>query len=162
MVIIVFGLPGSGKSYFACRLAQAIGAKYLNTDIIRRRLFSSKTYSNDEKFIVYIEMLCQVKQLLQKGKKVVVDGTFYKSSIRDKYLAEINPAQKVVFIEITAEETTIKDRLILQRPDSDANFDVYLKVKALWEPLTDAHLLLFSTNNNMASMLQQAQEYLTC
>lgn len=160
MVIIVFGLPGSGKSYFASRLAIEVGAEYLNTDIIRKTLLRPKTYSDDEKLIVYSEMLFQVKLLLQKGKRVVIDGTFYKSAIRQKFLSEIHPAESVVFIEITAEEAIIKQRVSRQRPDSDANFDVYLKVKALWEPLTDAHLLLCSTDNNIDSMLQQAKQHL--
>jgi len=35
MIIIVFGLPGSGKSYFASKLAERINARYINSDVIR-------------------------------------------------------------------------------------------------------------------------------
>jgi len=160
MVVVVFGLPGSGKSYFALKLAQQIGADYLNTDIIRKTLLTSRTYSDDEKFMIYMAMLDQVKQLLRKGKQVVVDGTFYKKVIRQKFISEIPPEKKVIFIEIIAEENIVMQRLLQRRPDSDADFEIYRKVKALWEPLTDAHLLLYSTNNNINIMLQQAQQHL--
>ena len=38
MVVIVFGLPGSGKSYFASRLAGIISADYINSDRVRREI----------------------------------------------------------------------------------------------------------------------------
>lgn len=36
MIFIVFGLPGSGKSYFASHLAEMKNAQYINFDRLER------------------------------------------------------------------------------------------------------------------------------
>lgn len=43
MLIIVCGLPGTGKSTLAKHLSSDLGGEVLRTDIIRRELFKSAT-----------------------------------------------------------------------------------------------------------------------
>ena len=76
MIVIVFGLPGSGKSYFASHLASAINAEYLNSDQVRRTMFDRSTYSKKEKLAVYNEMLAQTRQAVSQKKNLVLDATF--------------------------------------------------------------------------------------
>ena len=68
MIVIVFGLPGSGKSFFACRFAAMINADYINSDRVRKKLFVSRTYLIKEKLAVYNEMLAQMKEVVNKIK----------------------------------------------------------------------------------------------
>ncbi|HUZ58418.1 MAG TPA: AAA family ATPase [Hanamia sp.] len=49
MIVIVFGLPGSDKSYFASRLAKMIHAGHVNSDKVRKEWFKERVYSEDEK-----------------------------------------------------------------------------------------------------------------
>ena len=63
MVILVLGLPGSGKSYFAGRLAQKINAEYLNSDQIRKEMFQGRTYSDSEKAKVYEALLQKMTEV---------------------------------------------------------------------------------------------------
>jgi predicted kinase len=65
MIIIVMGLPGSGKSYFAQRLAITINADYISSDRVRKTMMSSRTYSTKEKLLVYDEMLSQMQLAVQ-------------------------------------------------------------------------------------------------
>lgn len=44
MIILVAGLPGPGKSYFAEKLAGILSAVYLNTDRIRLALHAAGKY----------------------------------------------------------------------------------------------------------------------
>ena len=60
----------------------------------------------------------------------------------------------------TAPEDIIKDRLLSPRVYSEADYDVYLKLKKSAEPLTRDHLVLVSTNNNIVSMLHEALHYI--
>ena len=83
MVILVLGLPGSGKSYFAERLAQKIHAEYLNSDQIRKEMFPDRTYSDSEKARVYEALLKKMQEAIDKEKDVVLDATFYKNKIRE-------------------------------------------------------------------------------
>ena len=160
MIVIVFGLPGSGKSYFASHLANKINADYINSDKVRRAMFDTRTYSIKEKLSVYYEMLTQMKEVVKQNKNLVLDATFYNNDIRKKFLDEAVDAGSIFFIEVKAEESIIRKRLQEKRVDSEADFEVYKKVKKQWEPLHQDHLVLQSTNDNINEMLYKAADYL--
>ena len=64
------------------------------------------------------------------------------------------------WIEIRADEDLIRDRLIRPRIESEADYNVYLKLKKDWEPMDEDHLVLRSTNENLESLLETAIDYL--
>lgn len=158
MVVIVLGLPGSGKSYFAERLAEQLDAEYLNSDRLRKELFPKRTYSEKEKAKVYTVMLEKMKEAVRRKKDLVLDATFHKKETRAPFLAKGNA--KISVIEVRADEEIIKQRVQKKRPFSEADFDVHKLIKQEWEPLEVPHLVLESTNENVDSMLKQALEYL--
>lgn len=160
MIVVVTGLPGSGKSFFASRLATAIHADYISSDKLRKKMIERRTYSTEEKGLVYDEMLRQVHEALRQNKSLVLDATFYKAEIRNKFKEKIKESATVVFIEIIAGETLIKERLQSPREDSEADFKVYTIIQQQWEPIKEQHLILQSTNNNIESMLKTAINYL--
>jgi predicted kinase len=160
MIIIVFGLPGSGKSFFASRLAAMIKAEYINSDKVRRKLFLRRSYSTHEKLSVYNVMLEQMMEIVKKKKNVVLDATFYKNAIRKRFIKKTQNKNYIKFIEVRAGASLTKNRLKTPREDSEADFGVYKKIKLSWEPLPDPHLILHSTNKNIADMLEKARNYL--
>lgn len=160
MVVIVFGLPGSGKSFFAFRLASLIDAVYINSDQVRKKMLVQKTYTAGEKLLVYDRMADEMKKAMLEGKNVVLDATFYKDSIRTKFIEATENSGGVTFIEMKAGEELIKERLKLPRDDSDADYKVYKIIEAEWEPLADQHLILHSTNSNIDELLEKAMKYL--
>ena len=160
MIIIVFGLPGSGKSFFASRLAKMIDAEYINSDKIRKNLFTKRSYSRHEKLSVYNVMLDKLIEIVKKKKNVVLDATFYKNAIRKRFIKKVQSKTHIKFIEVRAATSLIKNRLKNPRKDSEADFGVYKKIKLSWEPLPDQHLILHSTNENIADMLEKAKDYL--
>ncbi|NAS13739.1 AAA family ATPase [Poritiphilus flavus] len=158
MIVFVSGLPGSGKSYFAIRLARIIDAEYINSDELRKKLFSKRTYSKGEKARVYDAMLQSMQGAMNRGMSVVLDATFHKKEIRNWFLQKTKGS--VFFIEVWADEEITKERLKQNRPYSEADFGVYEIIRKQWEPLTKPHLTLQSTNSNIDEMLQKAMEYL--
>lgn len=161
MIILVAGLPGSGKSYFASRLAAQFKAAYISSDQVRKTIDGRSKYDLKDKLSVYREMANLTEEYLGKGENVVVDATFYRKTMRnliytlaDKYSTEI------YFIYIEAEEDLIRQRVSKKRPDSDADFEVYKKIKEEYETIEFPHLNLQSTDNNIAEMLQQTKEYI--
>ncbi len=158
MVILVLGLPGSGKSYFAGRLAQKINAEYLNSDQIRKEMFPGRTYSDSEKAKVYEALLQKMTEVTNLGKDVVLDATFYKNKIREPFIT--NSKGKIAFIEVWADENIIQERLKKPRPYSEANLKVYQLLRQQWEPLQEPHLSLQSTNRNIDTMLRKALNFL--
>ena len=160
MIIIVFGLPSSGKSYFATNLADMLKADYINSDQVRRTMFTVRAYSAREKLSVYNEMLMQMHKAVQQHKNLVLDATFYTNDIRKKFLNAAEGIDDIIFIEVRAEESLIRERLKRPRKDSEADFEVYRKIKKQWEPLYKDHLILPSTDDNIAEMLERTASYL--
>jgi predicted kinase len=158
MIVIVFGLPGSGKSYFGSRLAEKIGAEYVNSDRVRKELFPKHTYSESEKAKVYDVLLNKLSEAIDQKKDLILDATFHKGATREVF---IHMAEgQLFFIEVQANERVIRERVRRSRPYSDADFPVYKRLKKEWEPLELPHLILESTDDNIDTMLQKALKYL--
>lgn len=161
MVIAVSGLPGSGKSYFASRLALRLGATYLSSDLIRKEIISNPDYTTAEKNKVYDEMLERMKREITSGKNLVLDATFYTRKQRQRfYHATANRGLSWRLIIITASEELIKKRLSEKRENSDADRQVYQKLKEDFAPIYQHHLVLHSTDNNIDDMINTAMQYL--
>ena len=158
MIVIVFGLPGAGKSYFASRLAARMEAGYINSDRVRKKMYADRTYSADEKLSVYDEMLSQMKEAIKQNKTLVIDATFYKDAIRKEFIVE--GRGNILFIEVKAEQSLIKERLEKIRTDSEADFEVYRSIQSQFEPMKESHLILYSTDINITDMINKAMNYL--
>lgn len=161
MVIIVLGLPGSGKSYFASKLAAELGAEYISSDEVRMRLLPTRTYSDEEKKRVYGAMSNMMSEALFLKKPVVLDATFYRESLRNKFeeiAAEFG--ETIIYIEVSAPEHLIEERLQKPRLVSEADHAVYLKLKETYDPLKKDHLILVSSNHNISEMLSKAADYI--
>ena len=161
MLIIISGLPASGKSYFAKALCRKIAAYHINTDIIREEMNFRGKYAPEYKAAVYQEMLARVKETITAGKVVVVDGTFLKADNRRSFY-ELAEQMEVPFyvIAIRAQETTIKARMQTKRRYSEADFEVYLKLKEQLEEIKRKHLILWSDRLPLEQMLERSLEYL--
>lgn len=146
MLIIVCGLPGTGKSTLARELAARFSAVHVSSDIIRKEMAARPSYRPEEKAKVYDELVERISSLLAEGKSVVADATFYRRSLRGKLVEEAAKAgAEAHFVLCTLDEAEIRRRLIAppeERGQSDADFSVYLRVKASFEPLRAKHLTL--------------------
>ena len=161
MVVIVSGLPGTGKSYFALRLSQRLGAEYISSDRTRKAMDAMGKYAFEDKLNVYEEMAKTAGGYLRQGKTVVVDATFYRHEMREIFrtLATLLH-QPICYFEITAPEEVVKERLSVPRTDSEAGFAVYQQLKPQYESLPEEHLVLQSTNDNIDRMLSKAIDYI--
>lgn len=161
MIIIVLGLPGSGKSYFAQALAKEINAAYVNTDRVRNEKGARGKYSMEDKMLIYQLMAENAREVVLTGKDVVIDGTFYLAKMIDLFRSlSSSTMTSIIFISVVAEEELIRERLSEVRNDSEADYDVYRKIKEEAEPLEIAHLTLQSGRDNIEEMLSAAKQYI--
>jgi predicted kinase len=160
-LIIIVGLPGTGKTTFAKALVEATGAEHLNSDIVRHTLGWRGRYDVESKAAVYQEMLTRTDEFLTSRKTVVVDATFYKKSLRQPYL-DLAKKHKILarWIELRANEETIRERVGKKRKYSEADFDVYRRIKEDYEPLEMDHLVLWSDQIPLDEMVEKGREYL--
>ncbi|WP_213946140.1 AAA family ATPase [Litoribacter ruber] len=154
---MVSGLPGTGKSYFASRLSQRLGAVYINSDAVRRELGAMGKYTDEVKYTVYEEMFHRCKIALKAGKCVVADATFHKKKNREAFILWTrNNNIPIIILEVFASEEIIRKRLSKPRTYSEADWDVYLKLKDEREPFEVKHQKLESSSNNINFMLEKA------
>ena len=75
------------------------------------------------------------------------------------FFKEIRAKAKLLFIEVQASEELIRERLKRKRQDSEADYQIYQKLKKQFEPVEEEHLILQSTDDNITSMLDKAMNY---
>ena len=87
LLIIMVGLPGSGKSTKAKELAKAYDCEILSSDNIRQELLGSESdqSQNDKVFRLLYQ---RMNQLLSEGKSVIIDATNTTMKARKRILSE--------------------------------------------------------------------------
>jgi len=161
MIIVVLGLPGTGKSYFAERLSDRIGAVHLNSDRLRNALHARGKYTIDDKLHIYRVMAEKMDQALHQGKSVIIDASFYKQEMIDLFVTlSKDHALPIRFIKIEADESLVQERLQERRTDSEADFQVYLKIKNEFDELHVPHLVIRSAADNIQTMIESAIHYI--
>jgi hypothetical protein len=160
MLLLIAGLPGSGKTTLAHAYATRYGALHLNSDILRRQLGLMGHYRSEDKQRVYDALLQQTRTALESGRDVVIDSTFYKDVIRQPFIQLAQAVNSPIYwIEAQASEQTIQDRVSRPRPDSEADFSVYEQVRDAFEPLSMPHLTLQTdtdTPDRLAECIHQS------
>jgi predicted kinase len=134
-------LPGVGKTSLARELAPLINAVVLSTDKLRKELIPNPTYTKEEKELIYDVMLLVARYLHNAaGVNCILDATFNTEKSREnarKKLGNISPDQ-IYIIECSCPEDIIISRLKARKGDySDADVDIYRKMKQVYEPVKD-------------------------
>ena len=161
MIIVVSGLPGTGKSYFAEKLSDRLGAVHFNSDKLRNALHARGKYTIDDKLHIYRVMAEEADHVLDQGKSVIVDATFYKHEMIDLFtMLAKDHASPIRFIKIEADETLVRERLQRRRTDSEADFQVYVKIKDEFDELDVPHLVIQSEAHNIDTMIEPALRYI--
>lgn len=145
-LVLVGGLPGTGKSTLARGLAEAAGFDVIRSDVVRKELAgvdptargASELYSPARTDLTYAECLRRAEQLLLDGRRVIVDATF-REGARRRAFADLGRrlAVPVVVFICEASPDAVRERLAARTGDaSDADRRVYEQLRREWEPPT--------------------------
>lgn len=160
MLLLLSGLPGSGKSAVARAFVARYGGTHISSDETRAALGLRGRYQPHDKEQVYTAMLRQAQTVLAHGGTAIVDSTFYRAAIREPFEDLAHACNTPVFrVEVRAQEATIRQRLQRPRPDSEADFAVYEKIRDQYEPWAQPHLELWSDAASAEDLADQLYQY---
>lgn len=113
IVMVMVGLPGSGKSYFAEQFAESFGAAIASEDQIRWALFSKHTYSKNENDIVRQIDELLISQLLRTKRTFVIDGGYNDDLMRRKLESRVNKAGfRMLTVVVQTDDATTRRRAL--------------------------------------------------
>ena len=147
MIVLMAGLPGTGKSTLARALADRLHGAVLSKDEIRHAIFAPDDveYSTAQDDFVLQIMLEGAAWLLQRDpqRTVFLDGrTFSKRYQIDEVLkAAEKLRQPWRILECISSDEVARTRIESQQSSGDhpahnRDFDLYLAVKTRFEPIT--------------------------
>lgn len=157
-LVLVGGLPGTGKSTLAAELGGQLGAVVLRTDVIRKELagleptapaaaaFGEGLYGADAKAATYAALLERAEALLVMGETVVLDASWSRAEERGeaRRLAEQTASDLVELVCVAPPEVTA-DRMDRRRrrggDASDADPAVAAALAAQADPWPEAHVV---------------------
>jgi predicted kinase len=141
-LVLVAGLPGTGKSSLARKLSEAGKFRVIRSDVVRKELaclpdapLAESFYTAEWNARTYTECLRRAEALLFGGERVLVDANFREERERSRFLrcAEGYGVIGCLLLCKTA-PATVRRRLQERSGDaSDADWSVYQKVAREWD-----------------------------
>ncbi len=142
--VAVSGLPGTGKSYFSHKLAERLPLAVLESDSLRKVLFSPPSYSTKESSRLFQAVHHLIENLLRRGISLILDATNLSERHRE-YLYSIadHLGVKMVLVRVDAPPQVVRERLQNRRGNpesgSDADWAVYQKMRPTAQRISRRH-----------------------
>ncbi len=160
--VVVSGLPGTGKSYFCRRLAERTPIIILESDVMRKTLFPSPTYSMTESARLFQAIHHLIEHLLKKGIPVVLDATNLSERNRERlYHIAYQLDARLVMVRVEAPFEVVQERLRnrangtgSEEDQSEADWAVFQRMKTSVQQIRRHHFAV-DTSRDIAPVLDK-------
>jgi len=164
MIVLMAGLPGTGKSTLARELAVRTSGRVLSKDAIRHAIFLPEEieYSSAQDDFCLQVMLETAGYLLSRnpGRTILLDGRPFsrRYQIENVLLAAASLQQPWRILQCTCSDETAKRRLGAgagAHPAGNRDYQLYLEVKSRFEAITHPKTVI-DTEQPLEACVQQA------
>lgn len=160
-LIVMSGLPGTGKSYFSRKLTERLSCVRLESDELRKLLFPRPTYAADENQRLFSALHRLTEELLQRNIPVLLDATNLIERHREQlyHIAERLGA-KLILVRVEAPPEVVRQRLEarMSRTDredsSEADFSVYQRMRRRVQQIRRRHFVV-DTSRDITPVLEK-------
>jgi len=166
MIVVMAGLPGTGKSTLARELAVRTGGRVVSKDDIRHAIFADAEieYSTWQDDFCLQLMLETAGYLLEQNpsRRIFLDGRTFsrRYQIANALAAADSLHQPWRILECVCSEETARKRLASDaqndaHPAGNRNFELYLTVKARFEAIVHPKIVI-DMDESLERCVQQA------
>ena len=153
-LVVLCGLPGTGKSYFAGKLSERLELVVLETDRLRKALVSRPKYTRGEHARVFAVSHLLIEEYLSRGCRVLFDATNLTERAREPlYTISERLGCPLVIVSFTAPVQLVKSRLARRAGGSsagdysDATWVIHSRMRPFEEPVQRPHLTVDSSRD---------------
>ena len=146
VLIVVSGLPGTGKSYFCKNLAERLPFLILESDALRKVLFSLPTYTAQESSRLFQAIHRLIEGLLKRGISLILDATNLSERYRERlYNIADHLNARLILVRVEAPPDLVRERLQARdenknpEDNSDADWSVYKKMQPAVQKIQRKH-----------------------
>jgi len=170
MIVLMAGLPATGKTTLARELARRTAGRVLSKDQIRHAIFlpGEIEYSTRQDDFCQQLMLETAAYLLSRNpaQKIFLDGRPFsrRYQIENVLTAAASLHQPWRIVECSCSDETVQQRLVLDaesasHPAGNRDYQLYLEVKARFEAIRHPKIVI-DTGQPLEASIQRALEAL--
>ena len=166
ILVVVAGLPGTGKSSFSRELAARFPLLVLESDALRRALVPRPRYSAEESARLFRAIHHLMAGLLARKTPTLLDATNLVEAQREPlYRMAQGAGAKLLLVRVRAPQEVVRARLTSRQATadpherSDAGWEVYQRMRDTYEPIRREHYTV-DTSRNVEPVLRRIVEEL--
>lgn len=142
-LLVLVGLPATGKTHIATELQRRTGAVLLESDAVRGLLFRQRRYTRSESRRLFGAIHAAIDALLSDGVPVILDATnVAEAERRPLYALAEQRNAKLILARVTAPSDVARERLARRAGEethSEADMRVYERMLSRNEEIRRPH-----------------------
>lgn len=163
VLIVLSGLPGTGKTYFGRKLAEKLPFVTLESDSLRKTLFAVPTYVPEESSRLFQAIHLLLEKLLNQGISIILDATNLSEKNREQlYNIAERRSVKLILVKLEAPPELVRARLQKRQRDvtsrSDADWEVYKQMRTNADRIRRKHHKVNSSGDITPALNKIARE----